>query len=208
MGEGFFISIEGIEGVGKSTAMQTLQQHFHKTGEDVVFTREPGGTPVAESIRLTLATEHDEPMHADTELLLMFASRAQHISTVIAPALAAGKTVICDRFIDSSYAYQGGGRGIPLERIAVLDHWLQPRFVPNMTLLLDAPVEVGQARMAGRATKDRIESERAEFFERVRDTYLARAQQYKDRFQVIDASKSLELVQKEIINSIDQLIHA
>lgn len=192
----YFITIEGIEGVGKSTAIRYLQKLFNDAAINYIATREPGGTPVAEAIRQVLLQHHTESVDETTELLLMFASRAQHLAKVIKPALAAGKTVLCDRFTDASYAYQGGGRGVAIEKIAALEHLVQGNLQPDVVILLDAPVEVGITRMARRQMKDRIENEEIAFFGRVRDAYLARAQQAPERHRIVDANQSLEQVQK------------
>lgn len=201
---GYFISVEGIEGVGKSTAMQFLSKLLKQKEIDCVVTREPGGTIIAEAIRKILLMTHEEKIHSDTELLLMFASRAQHVAEIIDPSLRAGKWVLCDRFTDASYAYQGGGRGIDKERIAMLEDWVLGSFRPNLTLLLDAPVEVGLQRIDKR-TKDRIEQEQQQFFERVRQAYLQQAKENPNRYRIIDASKSITEVEKQLEKSIKEL---
>ncbi len=204
--QGFFISIEGVEGVGKTTAIQFLQKHFDRAGIPCVLTREPGGTPIAEDIREVLLKNYHETMCADTELLLMFAGRAQNIAEVILPALERGKCVISDRFTDASFAYQGGGRGIALKHITNLAKWVQGDLQPDLTLLLDAPVALGFERLQSRGAKDRIESEGIEFFERVRAQYLEQAKTDPKRFRVIDASKPLPVVQQALLAAVDPLI--
>lgn len=194
-----FITVEGIEGVGKTTALAVIKDTLQQAHIDVVFTREPGGTQIAEAIRrLVLLEAYDEAMTPDTELLLVFAARAQHIAQVIKPALAQGRWVVSDRFTDASYAYQGGGRGIPAERIAAIESWVQGPFRPNFTLLLDAPANVAMARAKQRTALDRIEAEEIAFFERGRASYLARAEQESQRFRVIDASQPLLVVEAAI----------
>ncbi|RAO75076.1 dTMP kinase [Dyella jiangningensis] len=185
---GKFISLEGGEGAGKSTLLAGLQKHLVEQGVALVQTREPGGTPLGEAVRAIVldAARHD--MSAEAELLLMFASRAQLVRERIEPALAAGHWVLCDRFTDASYAYQGGGRGVPKERIALLEQWATEGLTPDLTLLLDLPVATGRARAAGRGEADRIESEADAFFERVRATYRERAAEQPQRFRIIDAS--------------------
>lgn len=200
----FFISIEGNEGVGKTTAVQFVKQFLQAKTQDFIVTREPGGTPVAEKIRAVLLDKHDEPVAKDTELLLMFASRAQHVEQVIKPALTEKKWVICDRFVDASYAYQGGGREIDLHRIAALEQWVLQGFKPGLTLLLDAPVDVCLARVHGRGNLDRFESEESAFFERVRKVYLDRAAQEPHRFKLIDTNCELEKVNKQITETLMQ----
>jgi dTMP kinase len=195
---GLFITIEGIEGVGKSTAIKFLTHHFQHQGFSVVVTREPGGTEIAEEIRQLVLKQHPESMVTDTELLLMFASRAQHIAKIIQPALQTGRVVLSDRFTDATYAYQGGGRGVSSERIALLENWVQGGLQPDLTLLLDAPIEIGLKRIFSRGAKDRIEQEKIEFFNRVRRSYLERAKQYPDRFKVVDATCSQEEVERRI----------
>jgi dTMP kinase len=203
----YFITIEGIEGAGKTSALAFLQKKLIAAQIDFVLTREPGGTEIADAIRqLVLLAKHTEKMCEDTELLLMFASRAQNIEQNIKPALAQGKWVICDRFTDASYAYQGGGRRIPMQRIAVLENWVHPDLQPDITLLLDAPAEVGLARIEDRKTKDRIEHEKMEFFTRVRETYLQRAKQYPERFRVIDASKTFAEVEQQLLTVLQSLL--
>jgi dTMP kinase len=198
MKPGKFITIEGGEGVGKSTQIGRLRDFLAGRGLEVVVTREPGGTHRAERIRELLLETSDEPMPGICELLLMFAARSTHIENVIRPALARGAWVICDRFTDASYAYQGGGRGLPLEHIATLERMVQGALRPDLTLLLDAPLDVSAARASARnaaaGTSDRFEQEQREFFERVRQAYLDRAQREPKRIAVIDATQSLEAV--------------
>lgn len=200
-----FITLEGGEGVGKTTSLAFIEEMLLSQEIPVLVTREPGGTELAERIRQLLLDHHDEPMAVDTELLLMFASRAQHLNQLIKPAIAEGKWVLCSRFTDSTYAYQGGGRGIDAKRIAVLEQWVHGDFQPDLTLYFDLPVEVGLARAKARGELDRIEVEQADFFERVRQTYLNRAKQ-EARYQVIDASQSIEGVQNQLRQRLDLLI--
>ena len=206
--KGFFISLEGIEGVGKSTNRQFLQSYLEQQGIDLLVTREPGGTIIAEAIRDVLLTPSREAMQHETELLLMFAARAQHIAHVIVPALAQGRWVLCDRFTDASYAYQGYGRGIPLEKIEFLENWIQQSLRPDLTLLLDAPVEVGLKRARRRqGAPDRIESEKKEFFNRARNGYLERAQANPSRYCIIDAGQPREAVRKELRKVMQKLLY-
>ncbi len=186
---GRFISLEGGEGAGKSTLLASLHQAMVEQGIRVVQTREPGGTALGEAIRALVLDPAHRGMAAETELLLMFASRAQLARTVIAPALDAGDWVLCDRFADASYAYQGGGRGQPHARIAELERWTCAGLQPDLTLLLDLPVVVGRERIAERAAADRIEVEADAFFERVRAAYRARARAEPARFCVVDATQ-------------------
>lgn len=204
--KGIFITIEGGEGVGKSSALECLQDYLRVNTVPSVFTREPGGTEIAEAIRQTLLQPHVETMSADTELLLMFASRAQHIASVIQPGLDQGKVVISDRFTDATYAYQGGGRGISIERIAALEKFVQGNLQPDLTLLLDAPIEVGLERISSRGFKDRIEQEQFSFFQNVRNSYLERAKQFPERFHIIDATQPLATVHAEICENVAALL--
>lgn len=187
---GKFISLEGGEGAGKSTLLAGLRVHIERHGVTLVQTREPGGTSVGEAVRAIALDPSQHGMAAETELLLMFASRAQLVREVIEPALAVGRWVLCDRYVDASYAYQGGGRGQPAERIAELERWACAGVTPDLTLLLDVPVATGRARAAGRGDADRIEIEADVFFERVRASYRARARDEPRRFRVIDAGQS------------------
>lgn len=187
---GCFISLEGGEGAGKSTLMAGLREYIAAQGINLVQTREPGGTAVGEAIRAIVLDPLARGMAAETELLLMFASRAQLVRETIAPTLAAGRWVLCDRYVDASYAYQGAGRGQPLERIAELERWACAGVVPDLTLLLDLSVATGRARAAGRGEADRIETEADAFFERVRASYRVRAAAEPGRFRVIDAGQS------------------
>lgn len=198
MERGQFITFEGIEGVGKSTNMRHLVHAIESAGHTALTTREPGGTPMAERIREMVAEHGDEPMPDIAELLLVFASRALHVNNVIRPALAAGTWVICDRFTDSSRAYQGGGRGLPAENIDRLAEWVHGDLVPDLTILLDAPVETGMERAGRRSDPDRFESEQNEFFHRVRQSYLLLAEAQPERFVIIDATQSLDDVQNKI----------
>jgi len=188
MERGRFISLEGGEGAGKSTLLAGLRDYLAGQGVELVQMREPGGTPLGEALRAILLDPAMRGMSAESELLMMFASRAQLVRERIAPALEAGQWVLCDRFADASYAYQGGGRGQPMERIAALEAWACAGIAPELTLLLDLPVADGRARAAGRGEADRIESEADAFFERVRATYRARAAAEPQRFRLLDAS--------------------
>lgn len=195
---GLFITLEGPEGAGKTTNRAYLAEQLQAQGFRVTLTREPGGTALAEQIREILLAPHDEPMAVDTELLLMFAARAQHLAQVIVPALAEGHIVICDRFTDATYAYQGGGRGLDCSRIAVLEQFVQGDLRPDLTLLFDLPVAAGLARAAARGQLDRFEQEQQNFFEAVRQAYLQRAKNDPERFRLVDAQLSLPEVQKSL----------
>lgn len=205
--QNLFITLEGIEGVGKSTVLQFIVNYIvHKTQRPVIQTREPGGTPLAEKIR-DLALKHSaEPVYPTTELLLMFAARAQHIHEIIMPALAEGAYVVCDRFVDASYAYQGGGRGIDTKQIELLEKVTCGDLKADKVIILDAPVEVGLARAKNRNEFDRFESEKVAFFEKVRATYLARAKADPSRYAVIDASGTLQQVHAQLESLLDTLI--
>lgn len=193
-----FITLEGGEGAGKSTSLGCIRSFFEERQLPLRVTREPGGTPLAEEIRGLLLQKRAEAVAPDTELLLMFAARAQHLEQVIRPALQRGEWVLCDRFTDATYAYQGGGRGLCLERIATLEALVQGDLRPGLTLLLDLPVEQGLARVGRRGEQDRFEAERQEFFERVRTAYRARAAAEPARFRLIDASRPLPEVEAEV----------
>ncbi|MFJ4397714.1 dTMP kinase [Pseudomonas sp. NPDC089396] len=195
---GLFITLEGPEGAGKSTNRDYLAARLREHGLDVVLTREPGGTPLAEKVRELLLAPSDEVMAADTELLLVFAARAQHLAEVIRPALAKGAVVLCDRFTDATYAYQGGGRGLSVARIAALEQFVQGDLRPDLTLVFDLPVEVGLARAAARGRLDRFEQEGQAFFEAVRQAYLQRAQGEPQRYNLLDAAQPLDAVQRAI----------
>lgn len=195
---GRFITVEGGEGAGKSTNLAFIQQLLEAAGKNVVFTREPGGTPLGEEIRELLLGHKHDGMADDTELLLMFAARAEHLARKIKPALAAGSWVLCDRFTDATYAYQGGGRGIAQEHIAVLEQWVQGALRPDLTLLLDLPVETGLERAGKRSAPDRFESQASQFFNAVRQGYLDIAAAEPGRVKLVDASKSLTEVQAQI----------
>lgn len=206
MARGRFISVEGIEGVGKSSNIDVVVETLRDAGHAVLTTREPGGTPLAEDIRDILKDRADEDIPAVAEVLLMFAARSLNVNNVILPALDAGTWVVSDRFTDSSRAYQGAGRELPMEHIDHLaemvhgDHW------PDLTILLDAPVDVGMARATSRSNPDRFEREKFEFFERVRDCYLGLAASEPDRFVVIDTTRPLDTVQNEVRELIQQFI--
>jgi dTMP kinase len=203
---GRFLTIEGIEGVGKSTQVARLSQGLSERGIAHVVTREPGGTPLAERIREIVLKVRDEPLPPTAELLLMFAARAVHLANHVEPNLRAGRWVICDRFIDATYAYQGGGRRLRVDHIRQLETMVQGARRPDLTVLLDAPVEQALRRAHERnagADADRFESERAEFFERVRDAYCARAAAEPSRIAVIDASQSIDGVALQILNLLE-----
>lgn len=205
---GLFITFEGTEGVGKSTQLRTAADTLEALGVDCVVTREPGGTPMAEAIRELLLTPRDEPVNDITELLLMFAARAQHLHTRILPELNAGRWVLCDRFTDATFAYQGGGRGVAEERIALLEQLVQGELRPDRIVLLDAPVETGMTRARHRGELDRFEQEAVDFFQRIRATYLRRAHADPARYQIVDAARDLEVVTAEVAEHIRALVTA
>lgn len=201
-----FITLEGPEGAGKSTNREYLAQRLREHGLTVLLTREPGGTPLAERIRSLLLEPSAEPMAADTELLLVFAARAQHLAQVIRPALARGEVVLCDRFTDATYAYQGGGRGLPQARIATLEQFVQGDLRPDLTLVFDLPVDIGLQRAAARGRLDRFEQEQRGFFETVRQAYLQRARAEPARYRLLDAAQPLAGVQAAIDALLPQLL--
>jgi dTMP kinase len=198
METGKFITVEGIEGVGKSTNVAHLTKAIEARGHTVITTREPGGTPMAERIREMLIEHGDEPMSDVAELLLMFASRSLHVNNVIVPALASGTWVVCDRFVDASRAYQGGGRGLPMKDINQIANLVLGDLKPDLTILLDAPVEIGMGRADKRGAPDRFETERAAFFERVRECYLSLAASDPERFVIVDATADMDTVRSNI----------
>ncbi|ORU89764.1 MAG: dTMP kinase [Cycloclasticus sp. symbiont of Poecilosclerida sp. M] len=201
-----FITLEGVEGVGKSTNLGFISSYVRESGKEVLTTREPGGTAIAEKIRGLLLNHDEEALTADAELLLMFAARSQHLEHVIKPALAAGQWVVCDRFTDATFAYQGGGRNSPMKKIAWLENMVQKGLSPDLTILLDLPVEVGLKRAASRSEPDRFEVEKKLFFERVRATYLERAKADKNRFCMVDAMQDLSTVQRQIVKHLEGLL--
>ena len=203
---GFFITIEGGEGAGKSTQIEYIGRWLASQGHTVVHTREPGGTRLAEQLRATLLDTGNTSVSGLTELLLMFAARAQHLDELIRPALERGECVLCDRFTDATWAYQGGGRGLPAESIAALEQLVHGDLQPDLTLLLDLPVEVGLERVARRGDSDRFEREPTAFFERVRRAYLERARAAPHRFEIIDASPAPETVWKHIERVLERRI--
>jgi dTMP kinase len=202
---GRFITVEGIEGVGKSTHLVHLAEHLRRAGIVVVVTREPGGTPLAEELR-RIVLHASSPLPVEAELMLMFTARAVHLAEVIRPALARGEWVLCDRFTDATRAYQGGGRGQPRERIEMLAEWIHGDLAPDLTLLLDAPVDTALARTRGRGSEDRFERETQSFFERVRQTYLQLARDNPQRFAVVDAAASLVEVENEVLTLLDNFL--
>ena len=201
-----FITVEGIEGAGKTSCLDLLEQRIRQRGHEVLVTREPGGTPLGEDLRQLLLGHRHDGMADDTELLLMFAARAEHLHAKIEPALVAGSWVLCDRFTDATYAYQGYGRGIDLQRIAALETWVQGERRPDLTLLLDLPVEVGLQRAGRRSTPDRFERQALTFFDRVRQGYLSLAASAPGRFRVIDAGQSLDEVSRQVTATIDAFL--
>ena len=208
MKQGAFITIEGIEGAGKSTCMQMVAEQIDAQGIALLQTREPGGTELGEDLRELLLGHRHTGMADDTELLLMFAARAEHIQRKILPALQAGHWVLCDRFTDATYAYQGAGRGIPVQRIEVLENWVQGALRPDLTIVMDLPVAQGLERAGKRSAPDRFESEALAFFERVRQGYLDIAQRDPQRVRVVDASRDLEQVSRSIHRLIGDFIQA
>jgi len=198
MQPGLFITLEGVEGAGKTTLMSYVAELFAEAGKELIQTREPGGTKTGEQIRSILLDKKNVGVTDDTELLLMFAARAQHIAEIINPALESGKVVLCDRFTDASYAYQGGGRGIETARIQLLEKWVQQGLKPNLTLLFDLDVETGLRRASKRSEVDRFEQEEISFFEQIRTCYLQRAEAEPERFRIIDSSQSFDNVKSQI----------
>ena len=207
MSQGRFITIEGIEGAGKSTCMDVAAARIEAAGLGLLRTREPGGTHLGEDLRELLLGHKHTGMGDDTELMLMFAARAEHLHAKIRPALAQGDWVLCDRFTDATYAYQGAGRGLALERIAALENWVQGELRPHLTILMDLPVAQGMERAGKRSAPDRFESEAWSFFERVRQGYLDIAAAQPQRVKVIDASRSLEEVSADIATTVDTFIN-
>ena len=201
---GKFLTIEGTEGVGKTTNIEFIQQWLESKAISFVCSREPGGTPLAEEIRQLLLTPRDESVSSKSELLLMFAARAQHLDQLIEPELAAGNWVLCDRFTDATYAYQGGGRKMDNQLITELESIVQGNLRPDLTLILDIPPEQGLKRASRRGELDRFEQEKAVFFERVRNAYLAIAEQHPQRCVVVDASLPLTQVQMQIENALEK----
>lgn len=193
---GKFITLEGMDGAGKSSHIAAILETLQEKGVEVVATREPGGTSLGERLRELLL---HEAMHAETETLLMFAARREHIAQVIAPALARGAWVVSDRFTDASFAYQCGGRGVDQTKMEQLEHWVQQGLQPDLTLLFDVPVEVSVARLAAARTPDKFERESAEFFHKIREGYLSRAKAHPTRFRIIDGNRPLETVRAEVI---------
>jgi len=201
---GLFLTLEGAEGVGKSTNIGFITAHLEENGIEYILSREPGGTLIAEEIRELLLAVHDEPMSELSELLLVFAARAQHIEAQIEPALAAGKWVVCDRFTDATFAYQGYGRGLSLEKIEQLQAMVQGTLRPDLTIILDLDPSVGMKRASNRGELDRIEQEQQSFFHRVRQGYLDIAKAEPERCLVIDASKPLEQVKLDLLKALKQ----
>ena len=205
MNKGKFITIDGVEGAGKSTQIDLICSYLHRKGIEVVRTREPGGTDIGEKIRSVLLDVDNKEMHSDTELLLMFSSRNELIQNKIIPALNVGKWVVSDRFTDASFAYQGGGRMLSLDRIAKLENWVLGSFKPDLTFLLDISVEIGMTRVEARNAKDRIEQEERAFFERVRSVFIERSKIYPDRIKLINAERSVDEIQTQIQSIIELL---
>lgn len=196
MNQGMFITVEGVDGAGKTTPLAWLTERLRARGRTVTLTREPGGTPLGETLREIVLHQN---MDLETETLLMFAARREHIAQVILPALARGEVLISDRFTDATYAYQGGGRGVDLDKIEQLEHWVQHDLQPQLTLLFDVPLEVAQERLArGRNALDKFEQESFEFFTRTRNAYLARAAAHPQRFAIIDSSRSFDETHAQI----------
>jgi dTMP kinase len=205
MNKGRFITIDGVEGAGKSTQIDLICSYLQRKGIKVVRTREPGGTNVGEKIRSVLLDVDNQEMHSDTELLLMFSSRNELIQNKIIPALNNGSWVVSDRFTDASFAYQGGGRMLNLDRIAKLEEWVLGDFQPDLTLLLDISVEIGMNRIETRASKDRIELEERVFFERVRSVFIGRSEAFPERIKLIDASGTIDDIHEKIRLLIDSI---
>lgn len=199
---GQFITLEGVDGAGKSTHIPTIANLLRSKGHEVLVTREPGGTPLGEKLRELLL---HESMHPETETLLMFAARREHLEQVILPALARGAVVLSDRFTDATFAYQFGGRGVAADKVRQLESWVQEGLQPDLTLLFDVPVAVSVQRLAGARYPDRFERENADFFERIRQAYLERARDFPERFRIVDSSRSLDEITRELEQLIEPL---
>ncbi len=209
MNKGLFITVEGSDGAGKTTHIPFLEQLLNEAGLEVVVTREPGGTRLGEALREILLHQPDNPICGDTELLLMFAARVEHLERVILPAVRSGKCVLCDRFTDATYAYQGGGRGVDENRIAMLEEWAQNGYQPDLTLVFDVPVEVGLSRTRSRQEQpDRFEQEKPAFKELVRLAYHDRARRYPDRIKLVDSSHSIEETQDILAQHIKAILES
>ncbi|GAA6152131.1 dTMP kinase [Pseudoteredinibacter isoporae] len=206
MKPGLFITVEGTEGVGKTSNMNFIRDTLEAKGIEVVCTREPGGTPLAEELRELLLSKREEKVDETAELLMMFAARAQHLQSLIIPSLMRGAWVLCDRFTDATYAYQGAGRGLSMQTIAQLESMVQGQLQPDATFILDVDVELGLERASKRSEADRFESEHLEFFERVRACYLSRAEQQPKRYFVINAGQTLDSVQQDIHRQLTLLL--
>lgn len=204
--QGKFITLEGIDGAGKSTQLAWIIELLQRAGLTVVVTREPGGTPLGEQLR-ALLLDNSITMHPETEALLMFAARREHLDKVILPALSQGQWVISDRFTDASFAYQGGGRGLDIHKLAILEQWTQGILQPDLTLYFDVPVELGQQRVSQIKTSDRFEKEQTDFFQRVRAAYLDRARQFPDRIKLIDSSQPLTKVKAAVEQTFQCLLN-
>lgn len=202
MSHGKFITLEGIDGAGKSTHLSFIAERLRAMGRQVVVTREPGGTPLGEMLRDLVLSQK---MHVETETLIMFASRREHIDKVIVPALEKGIWVLSDRFTDATFAYQGGGRGIALERLQVLENWVQSGLQPDLTLLFDVPLEISRERLSHNMSLDRFEQEKQDFFARVRAAYLDRAAAHRQRIRVINSSRSIAEIQAELAPLLEKL---
>ncbi len=202
---GKFITFEGIDGAGKSTHIAFVSAHIQRAGFALVSSREPGGTPIGEKLRDLVL---HEKMHLETEALLMFASRREHIAQVIEPALARGAWALSDRFTDASFAYQGGGRGLSLAKLDALEQWVHPDLQPDLTFLFDVPLDVARARLDATRDLDKFEQEKADFFAATRNEYLRRAAQFPQRFRIIDSTRSIEAIQVELAAILDALIAA
>ena len=207
MNRGKFITLEGCEGVGKSTNLSFIENYLREQGIDTLVTREPGGTPLAEQIRHLVLDKREEPVDAMAELLLIFAARAQHLNTVILPALNTGRWVLCDRFTDATYAYQGTGRNLSFETVSQLETLVQGTLRPDLTILLDIDVEVGLRRAGERGELDRFESEPRIFFEQVRAAYLQRARKEPQRFAIVNAEPPLATVQNAILEHLINMVN-
>jgi dTMP kinase len=201
--QGKFITFEGIDGAGKSTHIGFVTDYLASRGKQIVSSREPGGTPLGEKLRDLLL---HEKMHLETEALLMFASRREHIAQVIAPNLAAGKWVLSDRFTDASFAYQSGGRGLPRAKMEALEAWVHPELQPDLTLLFDVPLEVARQRLDATRTLDKFEREQADFFAKCRAEYLRRAEQFPERFVVVDSARSIADIQASLAQVLEKLL--